>query len=85
MVAAASGTLSWRQSFIGHGDVFSLIVPSCDSECGEGLTSRLQLMDATHEAWTSWEEIRLSENGMKLPGAGDKKCIESGMKVIPKF
>ena len=82
-ILAAEFYWTWRS-------VFSLIVPSCDNERGEGLTLRLRLLDATHEArargkWSPRHKTRSSRHKMvQRSPEPETNDGESGMKVIPE-
>ena len=76
-MAAAAGTLSWRPNFIGPGSVFSLIVPSCDNECGERLTQRLPMMPHMRPGPRGKFCHLLSQNSPEKTEAGDREWEES--------
>ena len=83
-MAAAAGTLSWRPIFIGPGSVFSLIVPSCDNECGERLTPRLQgpMMPHMRPGPRGKLSELLSQNRPEKTRAGDREWEESDPQVL---
>ena len=70
--------------------MFSLIVPSCDNERGEGLTLRLRLLDATHEArargkWSPRHKtLSFRHKTVQRSPEPETNDGESGMKVIPE-
>ena len=86
----------WRQRrlYLGGrvlldlGSVFSLIVPSCDNECGERLTPRLPTLDTGH-TWGlgPWEVVSYWHHGPEKTRSQSRRQMtreweESDPKVL---
>ena len=70
-------------SFIGP-DVFSLIVPSCDNECGDGLTHRLRLWMPHMRPGSVGSDQLVSKMVQRHPEP-ETSDGGSGRRVIPSF